>query len=110
MKQMYSSILILLLFILLLSCISYTAKEHFQNVESDFSILNSVEDLQKANNTVNQRTEQCNAYLPNNSFCQFDEDLNQCKCKYQKDSVKYAFPSNVSCCDRLCSLLPRENV
>jgi hypothetical protein len=109
MKQIYSHILlILLLFILLFYVISRSIQEPFQNVDSDFSLLNSVEDLQKANQTINQKTEQCNAYFPNNSFCQFDEDLNQCKCKYQKDSVKYAFPSPISCCDRLCSLLPRE--
>jgi len=94
--------------------------EYFQNstntnTSTDISKTNgeiylqgSVQDLKEANNTVNKRTEICNSYFPDNSFCQWDEDINQCSCKYQKDSVKYPFPSPVPCCDRLCKNLPRE--
>lgn len=92
--------------------------ETFQNMNNnnnDVSKTNgeiylqgSTQDLKEANDTVNKRTELCNAYFPNNSFCQWDENLNECTCKYQKDSVKYPFPSPVPCCKRLCKNLPRE--
>ena len=99
-------IVMILLIIILLCMYFYRRDENFEN--SDIYIDNTPEDIKDANQTVNKRIENCNAYLGDNSFCQFDEDLDKCVCKYQKDSVKYALPSQVPCCDRLCSLLPKE--
>lgn len=81
-------------------------QEDFAN--SDFYIDNSTQDYIDANNSVNQRTKRCNAYFQKNSFCQWDTNANKCACKYQKDDVKYPFPSPSNCCNRQCSLLSKE--
>jgi hypothetical protein len=42
------------------------------------------------------------------SFCQLDVDENKCKCKLQKDNVKYTFNSPANCCSNNCAKLKPE--
>ncbi len=86
--------------------INYLTIETFAN--SVFYIDNSLQDYKDANETRNKRTERCNAYFNKNSFCQWNQNENKCVCKYQKDSVKYGFPSPPPCCDKQCGLLSQE--
>ena len=43
------------------------------------------------------------------SFCQLDVNENKCKCKLQKDDVKYTFNSPENCCSRNCVKLKPED-
>lgn len=42
------------------------------------------------------------------SYCAFDHNANQCKCVYQKDDARLQLWNDASCCDRMCSALPKE--
>ena len=97
---------ILILFIFFFFSIYKKNIEPF--TDSEFYIEGDPKYLYEINNKINKKTERCNAYFWEDSFCQWDEDSNQCTCKYQKDDVKWPFPSKPPCCDRKCSLLPKE--
>ncbi len=95
-----------ILLLIFLYIFHFRFQENFAN--SEYYLDNSLQDFQDANQSVNRRTQRCNAYFQKNSFCQWDENLNKCVCKYQKDDVKYSFPSPSNCCNRQCSLLSKE--
>ncbi len=104
-------LIIILFFFYILNKFSIFKIESFENLsgllqtdsplDKDFYVGGDEIPTQMLNNN-------CNAYFNQDSFCQFDLNDNKCKCKYQKDEVKYALDSPVPCCDRLCSLLPPE--
>ncbi len=41
-------------------------------------------------------------------FCAYDVKEDKCKCASQKDDARLQFPNDPSCCDTLCSALPKE--
>ena len=50
----------------------------------------------------------CNDFFNKNSYCEYDVENEKCRCKFQKDDVKYIFDSIDECCDN-CSKLSKEN-
>lgn len=99
-------VLWIILWIISSSLFIFYRKESFAN--SDIYIDNYKEEIPKIINQLNKKQTQCNQFFQSNSFCQWDNDLNKCSCKYQKDEIKYSFPSQPGCCDRLCSQIPKE--
>ncbi len=105
-KYIIYLILVIIFFLLIFYIQKEIIKETFANSElyvDDYKV-----ELPKIIEKQNQEQEKCNLIFKNNSFCQWDLNLNRCRCKYQKDELKYAFESQPDCCDRQCSLLPKE--
>jgi len=81
--------LILIIFFIITLIVLYLSKKHesFSN--------NDDEDL-------------CNNFFIRDSYCELDIDKNSCKCKLQKDDLKYLFNSPENCCQRNCLKLSPE--
>ncbi len=105
-KYILLFVLIVIFFLLIFYIQKNIIKESFAN--SDIYVDNYEEEIAKIIAEQNKKQSKCNNLFKDNSFCQWDENLNKCSCKYQKDELKYAFPAEPDCCDRQCSFLPKE--
>jgi hypothetical protein len=77
-------------------------KKCFDNCLSNI-LKPPLEDPQNVSTDYNK----CDKFFKD-SFCQLDVDENKCKCKLQKDNVKYTFNSPENCCSRDCKKLKPE--
>ncbi len=105
-KYILLLILIIIFFLLIFYIQKNIIKESFAN--SEIYVDDYEKEIPKIIDGQNQVKIKCNDLFKSNSFCQWDENLNKCTCKYQKDELKYAFYSEPDCCDRQCSNLPKE--
>lgn len=99
----YILLLILIILIILFYFLNSYKIELFSNVEN--TIPGQL--MEEPENESNDH-DVCDNFFKK-SFCQLDVDENKCKCKLQKDNVRYTFNSPENCCSRNCSKLKPED-